>query len=214
MDPFLEQAYKDYRKELGTLFGQPVTVLRPPGGVTVDQTPTTAYTAQSFKIEKTGPKLAQPGFYNMEYYAIEGDFSILQAGDILLPESSSLTPAVTCLGLSTNGEEFVGFRTTRTCTISRTDDSDTNLYTNVYFEFLPTGYPRSQFDELGIGASTSPTKVAIIRTLDNLRDVNIDPTEYEIEGLLLTDTTGSNNTEWRVKFAEEVGPLTQIIMSR
>lgn len=208
----MESAYQDYRKELGELFGQSVSVLRPPGGTTIDQTPTTAYTSQKFKIEKTGPKLSQPGLYNMEYYAIEGDTSILQPGDILLPDSG-LTPPVTFIGRSTYGEEFIGFRTSRTCTISRTDSSDTNIYTNVYFDFLPTGFPRSQFDELGIGASTTPTKVAVIYTLSNFRDVNISANDYEIEGLLFTDTSGSSSTEWRIKFAEEVGPITQIIMS-
>lgn len=214
MDPYIESSYQDYRKEIGVIFGQSVTVLRPPGGTTIDQTPTTVYTAQTFKIEKTGPKLAQPGLYNMEYYAIEGDTSILEPGDILVPPAGSLTPSVTYLGRSTYGEEFVAFRTSRTCTISRTSDSDTNIYTSVYFDFLPTGFPRSQFDELGIGASTSPTKTAVIKTLPNLRDVNINYDEYELEGLLFTDTSGNYNTEWRIKFAEEVGSITQIIMSR
>lgn len=211
MDNNLESVYNDYNKEIGRLFGQSVNILRPPGGYTVDQTPTAVYSSQPFKVEKVGPILAQPGMYNMEYYAIFGDFSLLQKGDQIVPvEANSDTPITTFINKSP-GEGARAFRSSRTCRITTSLDED-NIYTNVRFDYLPTGYNRTQFDDLVLAAGGKPIRIAVMYSLPGLQDINAD--NYDVIGLKLIETGGLHEQSWTVKFVEELYPLMQLTLER
>lgn len=215
MDKFIRKAYEDYNKEIGKFFGQSVNVYRPPLGTTVNQSPTLVASNVSYKVEKTGPILSQPGLYNIEFYAIFGDFSAIQKGDILVPtDSTSDTPAVTVINKSP-GEGTRGIRTNRTCRLIRRRDPDSGtedvIYSNVRFDFLPTSYQRTQFDELAVSAGASPSISVILYSLPNMQ---LNRVLYDIEGVRLIESDGTTDVRWVVKLIEEIGNIMHLTLTQ
>lgn len=215
MDKFIKKAYDDYNKEIGRLFGQTISIYRPPLSTTVDQTPTLIASNVSYKVEKVGAILSQPGLYNMEFYAIFGDFSAIQKGDLLVPtDPESDTPVVTVISKSP-GEGTRGIRTNRTCRLVKHIDSDTNvedvIYSNVRFEFLPTAYQRTQFDDMAVAAGASPTISVVLFSLPNMQ---MNKVLYDIEGVRLIENDGTTNVRWVVKLIEEIGNVMHLTLTQ
>ncbi len=208
-----ERAYNDYNKEIGRQFGQKFNIYRPPLGTTIDQTPTLVYSNKMFKVEKTGPILAQPGIYNLEYYAVFGDFSLLQKGDILVPQQDdSDTPVITFVSKSPS-EGARGFRTSRICKIGTSKYDSDVVYSNVRFDFIPIGFPRSQFDELLPGAGADPIMGAILYARPNIQTYIAAPNNnqpYDVLGMYLTETDGTNEIRWVVRLIEVIGNIAKV----
>lgn len=216
MDPLLQDMFNEYQAQLGKLFGQSLNVYRPPLGVTVDQTPALVLPNVQIKVEKGRSDLAQPGIHNIEYYSIFGDYTQIQAGDILVPEDpTSNTPDVTFISKSP-GEEAKGVRTSRTCNLitnfSPADGSTNTIYSNVRFEFLPTGFPSNQFADLVLGRGSVPTISAIIYSLPNMQQVNV--TAYDIAGVKLIDVSGVQPVTYTVKLVEEITPILHMVLQQ
>ncbi len=215
MDPYIKKMYEDFNREIGRkFFGQAIDLYRPPLGTTVNQTPAFVV-SDSYKVEKTGPILAQPGLYNIEFYAIFGDFPQLKRGDILLPtDPESDTPVVTVLSKSP-GEGVRGFRTSRICrlvkNISPEDGTEDVIYANVRFDFLPTAYQRTQFDDLAVAAGAQPTISAIMFSLPNMQ---MNKVLYDIEGIRLIESDGTTDVRWVVKQVEEIGNLMHLTLTQ
>lgn len=215
MEPGLESLYLEYNKEIGRLFGQEVNIYRPPGGSTVDQSPTLV-TSGSFKIEKSGPILAQPGLYNIEYYSIFGDFTLLNPGDVLIPtDSDSSTPVTTFLSKSP-GEEAKSFRTNRLCKLitnySPESGAEQVVYSNVRFEFLPTGFPSNQFADLVLGRGVTPTMSVIMYKLPNMQQINV--ITHDILGMRLIHTGGVQEVVYTIKLVEEIEPMIHLVLQQ
>lgn len=214
MDPYLKKAYDDYNKEIGKLFGQSCDIYRPPLGTIQDQTPSLVVSGVSYKVEKVGPILAQPGIYNTEFYAIFGDFSQIRAGDLIVPtDPESNTPIVTVINKSP-GEGTRGFRTNRTCRLIKNISPETRIedviYSNVKFDFLPTAYQRTQFDDLAVAAGAVPSISALIYSLTNMQ---MNKVIYDIEGIRLIESDGTTNVRWAVKQVEEIGNTMHLTLT-
>ena len=208
MDPAIESAFHQMHQELGRTFGQEINVYRPPLGTTVDQTPTLVLSTDSLKVERTGSKLAQPNMYSMEYYAVFGDYELVTPGDILVPQRVTSTTPITTFLSKSPGEESMSFKTSRVCSITE-GSNFTSIYTNVRFDFLPTGFVRGIFDEYLQGTGSLPSHQVILYRLPNIQQNMMD---IDIPGLFLIDTTGDQDIRYRITFAEEIGPLSRLTL--
>lgn len=216
MEEALENLYNSFQADLGKLVGQSIDVYRPPYGTTVDQTPALIASGIKFKVEKGRPNLAQPGLYNIEYYSVFGDYTQILAGDVLVPtDPNSNTPPVVFLSKSP-GEESKAFRAKRFCKLITNFSPETGLpnviYSNVRFDFLPTGFPSNQFADLVLGRGITPTMSVIMFSLPNLQQINV--TTHDIIGMKLVHTGGAQEVTYTIKLAEEVEPMMHLTLQQ
>lgn len=196
--PSHENRFNREKKRFGITFGQPVQGLEV-DYTALDQTPIVKFTSKKYFLEPQGPQYAQSPLPNASFFCIHGDYNAISPGDILLPTRADVsTPRITVLSKAPF-TEIVGFRTSRLASIR---NGETNLYTNVYFDFCTTvNYPDSQLLRELKGSPPKPTQQVVLFRRD-LRTASMDT-----EGLLFVETDSSPNLTWVIRQESTVGDL-------
>ena len=203
---YFQDFFNDFVQLAGELSGQPVRVERPDYETPNYSEGEIIAPRKIYKVERTTNRLAQPTYTNLELYAVFGDRSLIQAGDVLIPlDPKSTTPIVTLVNIS-DQEECLGFRTNR---IGAIRNGTKDLFTNVRFDFVGEGFPASPLEREIKTSLEIPTKKINIFTRDldknNLNEV------YDNEGLLFIETDIEEQTRWRIETVDEIGNLMVLI---
>lgn len=202
--PNLFNLFEDGHKKIAKIAGQQVYILRP--NYTIQDNTPVFLNNIKLKAEKaTAVSLVMPRFTNGEYFALFGDRSKFQPGDLIFPQDgTSSTPKMTVIQYSPL-EEAIAIRTSRICKLTRAIDDP--IYENVYFDWIGQGYPGSSYGEQLAGALGIPTKKAILYTREGIQPQN---NTYDIQGIRLIETDGDVQIRWKVKLVDQIGNLTQL----
>lgn len=199
----LRNIFHNYNVYLAEIAGQNFSVRRPDYTIT-NGTPTVVHTQKKFKCEKTGPRLGQPGYSGVEYYAIFGNRNLFSPGDLLVPlESTSSTPIVTVLSYSPL-EECVGFRTSR---LGEIRNGTTVIYSNVYFDFISSSaFPGAQLNrEVESSLEIPSKKITIYKR-------NLATLTRQDEGLLFVEMDTDEKKRWKIEQIDDVGNMSVLIV--
>lgn len=200
----LNSVYLKYQQKAGELGGQLVSIKRPDYTAT-DQTPVLRFNSKRMKVERSGPRFAQPGYADVEYYCIFGDRNTFRSGDMLFPKAGSSTPPVTILNFSPI-EECVGFRTGRICKIVNGLNED--VFTNVYFDFIGESFPGAELDREVRSSLKIPSTRAVLWKRD------FQTTTRNAEGLMLIEIDGLTETRWLIQQTDATGNMVVLFLKR
>lgn len=202
----LNDSFLFYETVIAKIAGQSCNILRPNYAVE-DNLPVSHLSNTKIKMEPVaGAKLAHATFPNVALYTIFGDRSKFQTGDIIQPNGSgSTTPPVTVLSYSPL-EECIGFSTSRLGRLC--SDLNTDLFLNVYFDWVSAGFPASTLPENLAGALGIPSKKAVLFSRPGFLPQNLQ----DSHGYRLVEVDGTREVRWVIKLIDVIGSLTQLTL--
>lgn len=198
--PFACNLNAMYQK-VACLFGQPFNIYRPPYGTTLNQGPSFVGTIP-LSVKPGGARYAIPDMAGVNYFTITGNRSAMQIGDVLQPVSPlSSIPTLTVLNMD-DELPCIGFRTSRLCTV--TLDLDTEVYTNIYFDFLSqTTATRGLIEDLSGALNISHKKIVMYSRTSILPQFN----SYEIAGMRVVESDGTVPVRYTIQSITVIGNL-------
>lgn len=154
-----------------------------------------------FRAEPLGPKFAEPGLPDTDYYSIFGDLTGLQKGDVFIDPTGTAAP-LTLLNFY-HMKEATAFRTSRKCDIYD-DIRDPAVMVNVRYEWLKHGSPAAGLSDILTVQDGVPARKVVLYAPDKLL-----PQNYHIQGKKLVESDGtlSPPRRWHVHLAEYLDPL-------
>lgn len=202
----LDTGFQHFHAVIGKIAGQACNILRP-NYSSSDNLPVSHLSNTKIKMEPGNrARLAHFSFPNVLLYTVFGDRSHFRPGDIIQPTGSdSTTPLVTILSYSPL-EECIGFSTSRLGRIC--SDLGHDLFVNVRFEWVSSGFPASTMPENLAGALSIPIKKAVFFTRPGFTPQTLE----DSHGYRLVEVDGTREVRWVIKLIDVIGNLTQITL--